>query len=211
MKTIALLLITIGLTGLVSDLFGQLNTKKYDPETNVVIWPEEFHPDNTNFYVYNDITINAPAEVVWQILIEATEWHEYYDGAQKPVVIEGGSQNVLSEGVTFEFKTMGINFEPTITEFVPNERLAWTIDRRRLKAWHAWVILPTDEGVKLVTAETQNGFLTTMQKWFQPNKLLNLHELWLNLIKERAEERVKNQAENALGELQPNPEYFNKS
>jgi hypothetical protein len=200
MKTIALFLITIGLTGLVSDLFAQLNTKKYNPETNVVIWPEAFHPDNTNFYVYNDIYINAPAEVVWQILIEATEWHEYYEGSQKPVMIEGGSQNVLSDGVTFEFKTMGINFEPTIREFVPNERLAWQIDRRRLKAWHAWVILPMGDGVKLVTAETQNGFLTTMQKWFQPNRLLNFHELWLSLIKERAEMRVKNQADNAFGE-----------
>jgi len=98
---------------------------------------------------------------------------------------------------------MGINFEPTIREFVPNERLAWQIDRRRLKAWHAWVILPTEHGVKLVTAETQNGFLTTMQKWFQPNRLLNFHELWLSLIKERAEESVKNQAANAFGEMKP--------
>lgn len=201
MKKITLLLVLLSFLVMASDAFAQLNTKKYDPETNVVIWPEAFHPDNTNFYVYNDIYINAPAEVVWQILIEATEWHEFYEGSQKPVVIEGGTQTLLSDGVTFEFKTMGINFEPTITEFVPNERLAWTIDRRRLRAWHAWVILPAEDGVKLVTAETQSGFLTTMQKWFQPNKLLNYHELWLFLIKERAEERVRNQASDSLGEL----------
>jgi hypothetical protein len=68
--------------------------------------------------------------------------------------------------------------------------MAWEIDSRRLKAWHAWVIIPTDNGVKLVTAETQNGFLTTMQKWFQPNRLLNFHEMWLGDIKERAENMV---------------------
>lgn len=201
MNNLTLVLLSLSFLVMASDAFAQLNTKKYDPDTNVVIWPEAFHPDNTNFYVYNDFYINAPAEVVWQILIEATEWHTYYKGSQKPVVIEGGRQQLLADGVRFEFKTMGINFEPTITEFVPNERLAWTIDRRRLRAWHAWVILPTEDGVKLVTAETQNGFLTTMQKWFQPNKLLNLHELWLAQIKARAEERVKNQTPAHSAEL----------
>lgn len=180
------LLLTFLVLALPSIGITQINTKKYNPETNVVNWPEAMHPDNTNFYVYNDIHINAPAEVVWQILIEATQWHTFYEGAQKPVVIADGSA-FLSNGVQFEFKTMGINFTPTMTEFVPNERMAWQIDIRRLQAWHAWVIIPTTDGVKLVTAETQNGFLTTMQKWFQPNRLLNYHELWLKQIKLRAE------------------------
>ncbi len=33
----------------------------------------------------------------------------------------------------------------------------------------------------------KNGFLTLLQKVFQPNKLLNLHEHWLEVIKLRAE------------------------
>jgi hypothetical protein len=168
---------------------AQINTKTYNPATNVVNWPDAFHPDKANFYVYNDIHINATADVVWKILIEATEWHTFYKGSQKPVVIADGS-SFLSDGVQFDFKTMGINLTPTIKEFVPNERMAWQVDSRRLTAWHAWVIVPTEDGVKLVTAETQKGFLTTMQKLFQPKKLLNYHELWLKKIKERAEGRV---------------------
>jgi hypothetical protein len=35
----------------------------------------------------------------------------------------------------------------------------------------------------------QNGFLIFLQKVFQPNKLLNLHEHWVEAIKARAEKQ----------------------
>jgi hypothetical protein len=47
--------------------------------------------------------------------------------------------------------------------------------------------VPTANGCRLITPEAQNGFLTFMQKVFQPNKLLKLHDTWLKLIKARAE------------------------
>jgi hypothetical protein len=73
-------------------------------------------------------------------------------------------------------------------EFVPNERMAWEVRRGNLTAYHAWVIVPTANGCRLITTEAQSGFLTFLQKVFQPNKLLNLHEHWLEVIKARAEE-----------------------
>jgi hypothetical protein len=65
--------------------------------------------------------------------------------------------------------------------------MAWEVRRGNLTAYHAWVIVPTAKGCKLITPEAQNGFLTFLQKVFQPNKLLNLHEHWLEVIKARAE------------------------
>jgi hypothetical protein len=43
----------------------------------------------------------------------------------------------------------------------------------------------------LITPESQNGFLTFMQKIIQPNKLLNLHDAWLRSIKYLVEEKQK--------------------
>jgi hypothetical protein len=164
-----------------------IKTKKYDPTTNCVAWPEEFNPLEANWFVYNEIEINAKPEVVWRILIEAKKWHTFYKGVESPVTYLDTAATTLRNGLSFTLHTMGLQLTPVIKEFVPNERMAWEVRRGNLTAYHAWVLVPTANGCRLITPEAQNGFLTTMQKVFLPNKLLNLHEHWLMVIKARAE------------------------
>jgi len=165
-----------------------IKSKIYDKTTNLVVWPDEFNPENAKWYVYNEIEINAKPEVVWNILIDAFKWHTFYNGVQSPVKFNDSSATLLKNGLTFKMHTMGLKLEPVMKEFVPNERMAWEVRRSNLTAYHAWVIVPTANGCRLITPEAQNGFLTFLQKVFQPNKLLNLHEHWLEVIKARAEE-----------------------
>ncbi|MEZ5041878.1 MAG: SRPBCC domain-containing protein [Saprospiraceae bacterium] len=153
----------------------------------LIIWPQAFNPENSKFYVHNEIEINAQPQVVWGILINAKEWHTYNKGAQSPIEFVDTTAKTLQDGLKFNFHTMGLKFQPIINEFVPYERLAWTSRIKSIQGYHAWVIVPTANGCRLITAESQNGFLTFMQKVFQPKKLLKLHDEWLNLIKERAE------------------------
>lgn len=177
-------------------LFAQNNpvksikTKKYNPATNLVVWPDEFCPEKAKWYVYNEIEINAKPEVVWNILIDAKKWHTFYKGVQSPVEYLDASATTLRNGLAFKMQTMGLHLVPVMKEFVPNERMAWEVRRGNLTAYHAWVIVPTTNGCRLITPESQNGFLTFLQKVFQPNKLLNLHEHWLEVIKARAEEKT---------------------
>jgi hypothetical protein len=163
-------------------------SKKYNPATNLVVWPAEFNPTKANWYVYNEIEINAKPEIVWAILIDAKKWHTFYSGAESPVEFLDTTQTSLKNGMIFKLHTMGLHLLPEMKEFVPNERMAWEVRRGNLSAYHAWVIVPTAKGCRLITPEAQNGFLTHMQKIFLPNKLLKLHDSWLRLIKERAED-----------------------
>jgi hypothetical protein len=165
-------------------------TKKYDPTTNLVVWSEEFNPSKAKWYVYNEIEINAKPAVVWNILIDAKKWHTFYKGVQSPVEYLDTTATTLRNGLAFKMHTMGLQLEPVMKEFVPNERMAWEVRRGNLTAYHAWVIVPTANGCRLITPEAQNGFLTFLQKVFQPNKLLKLHDKWLRLIKERAENQI---------------------
>lgn len=165
-----------------------IKTKKYNPSTNLVVWPEEFNPTKAKWYVYNEIEINAKPEVVWNILIDAKKWHTFYKGLDSKVEYLDTTATTLKHELAFKMRTMGLQLVPVIKEFVPNERMAWEVRRGNLTAYHAWVIVPTANGCKLITPEAQNGFLTFLQKVFQPNKLLNLHENWLQVIKARAEE-----------------------
>jgi hypothetical protein len=166
-------------------------TKKYDPKTNLVVWPDEFNPEKAKWYVCNEIEINAKPEVVWDILIDAKNWHTFYKGVQSPVEFMDTSATKLKNGLQFKMHTMGLKLKPIMKEFIPNERMAWEVRRGNLTAYHAWVIVPTANGCRLITPESQNGFLTLMQKIFQPNKLLKLHDKWLRLLKERAENNSK--------------------
>lgn len=184
---IPLCIITVSLQAQ-GNIAKSMMTKQYDPTTNLVVWPDEFNPAKAKWYVYNEIEIKARPEVVWKILIDAKKWHTFYKGVQSPVAFLDSTGPTLKNGMVFKLHTMGIHLLPVIKEFVPNERMAWEVRRGNLTAYHAWVIVPTANGCKLVTPEAQNGFLTFLQKVFQPNKLLNLHQHWLEVIKERAEE-----------------------
>lgn len=202
------LLLLFGLTTTISaqeNSLKSIKTKKYDPTSNLVVWPKEFNPTKSKWYVYNEIEINAKPEIVWDILIDAKKWHTFYKGVESPVeFINDTNATTLKNGLTFKMHTMGLHLEPLMKEFVPNERMAWEVRRGNLTAYHAWVIVPTAKGCRLITPEAQNGFLTFLQKVFQPNKLLNLHEHWLEVIKARAEEttpRLTEIEKNKMNEI----------
>jgi hypothetical protein len=171
-----------------SDTAKSIMTKKYNPATNLIQWPEEFNPVKSKFYVHNEIEINAKPEIVWNILIDALKWESWYKGAKNVSLIDS-TQKFLQANSIIKWETMGQKFTSPIKVFEPNKYLAWESRKKSITGYHAWVIVPTANGCRLITAESQNGFLTFMQKVFLPKKLLKLHDTWVRLIKEKAEKQ----------------------
>lgn len=151
-------------------------------------WPADYAPDEADFFVHNRIEINAPPETVWNVILEAETWPDWYEGAFNVDV--KGESDILDADSVFTWKTMGLNFESRITEFEPYSRLSWESKRRVIRGYHAWLLVPTDTGTTLITDESQHGFLAYMQRIFQRNKLRRLHDVWLAEIKARAESRA---------------------
>lgn len=166
-------------------VIGQTNSKKYNTDSNSINWPEEFDPEKAKFFVYNEIEINATPQIVWSILLAAEEWPTWYPGAKNVDVLDNSNQ--LSLNVAFNWETMGLKFQSVVKEFAPNSRLSWQSYKKSISGYHAWVIIPTSAGCKLITAESQHGWMTLMEKMFQPNKLLKYHDTWLLEIKKKAE------------------------
>lgn len=156
------------------------------PYSDIIHWPAEYEPAKAKFYVHNKIDIKASPEIVWNILLQAEEWADYYEGASN-VKVQNAENGILRENSVFAWKTMGLDFESTIKEFVPFSRLSWESQKKSIKGYHAWFILPTETGCTLVTDESQHGWLTFMEKTFQPKKLYKLHDIWLMEIKKKAE------------------------
>lgn len=157
---------------------GQIDT--------TIHWPAEYEPANAKFFVHNEIEIAAQPEVVWNILIQATDWPRWYKGAKnvRPINTQ---DTLLNASSVFSWETMGLSFVSTIKEFVPNKRLSWESKKKSIQGYHAWLIIPTNTGCKLITDESQHGWLTFFEKLFQPKKLYKLHNVWLAEIKKKAE------------------------
>ena len=153
---------------------------------DVVNWPAAYTPDGATFFVHNEIEIAAPPQKVWDVLIQAETWPTWYEGAAD-VKVEGASDGMLREGAIFTWRTMDLDFRSTVKEFKPPYRLSWESRKTLIQGYHAWLIVPTPGGSRLVTDESQHGFLASMQGIFIPSKLRRLHDVWLAEIKKRAE------------------------
>lgn len=151
-------------------------------------WPARYEPERATFFVHNQIDIAASPQTVWDVLIEAETWPAWYEGAFD-VEVANSADGLLTPDASFTWKTMGFNFTSVTKEWEPPYRLAWESRRGAIQAYHAWLITPIEGGSRLVTDESQFGFLATMQSLFMPNKLRRLHDVWLAAIRDRAEAR----------------------
>lgn len=179
---------TISIFALLTSVLGsQLpGGSKKVPQNIDLVWPIGFNPAESKFYVENEIEIAASPETVWSILVAAESWPTWYEGA-KEVRVTGPRKPNLSADARMVWETMGLKFDSEIKEFEPNRRLAWLSEKKSIQGYHIWIITPTENGCKVVTAEAQNGWLTFFEKTFQPKKLHKLHDIWLVELKLKAE------------------------
>jgi uncharacterized protein YndB with AHSA1/START domain len=160
--------------------------QKAEPYSSQINWPEDYLTKDAEFYVHNKIQINADPQKVWNLLIQAESWPEWYPGMSNVKVLDSSVRNLHAD-CSFDFSTMGQNFKGQIREFEPYKRLAWETRNAKLGAYHAWLIIPNENGCLLITDEVQKGTLAKLQKIFLPNKLRKLHDVWLAEFKAKSE------------------------
>jgi len=170
-------------------LLLQLNVSAQTANDSIQ-WPEKYHPSKSRFYVHNEIDINAKPETVWRILIDALQWENWYKGA-KNIRFADTSQRFLQSNTVMNWQTMGLTFRSTIKAYEPYRLLAWESVKKSIQGYHVWLIIPTTNGCRVITDESQNGWLTFLEKTFQRNKLKRLHDIWLTELKLKAEQEGK--------------------
>ena len=150
-----------------------------------VLWPKHNHPKNCPLHIQNELNIEATPERVWAWLIHATLWPTWYENS-KDVIILSGSKSHLEMNSVFSWKTMGINVNCTVVEYIPNERIAWSGRVYGIDIYHAWVLDSLESGCGVLTEETQRGLLVVIGKRFLSDKIFNAHQLWLKCLEEKA-------------------------
>lgn len=152
-----------------------------------IIFPTKYNPENSPVFVHNEIKILASPESVWNHLISAYTWNSYYKNAKKVRFLNNDSQ-YLSADTIFKWTTFDMPLKSQVREFVPYHRLAWEALGFGIQAYHAWLILPTEYGCKVITEETQHGFACKIGAIIFPNRMYKYHQLWLEGLKRVSEE-----------------------
>jgi uncharacterized protein YndB with AHSA1/START domain len=188
--SIALLSVSALLTGCVTSTpRGSAERAALRPAAEQIRWPAAYTPGRTAFFVHNQIDIQAPPKVVWDIITDVQAWPEWYVGATN-LTVRSPDQRV-GPGITVSWRTMGLNFDSVVKEFEPPHRFAWESRKAVIQGYHAWLIIPTETGSRVITDESFTGFLAYMQRTFIPNKLHRLHQTFLEELKLKAEAEAR--------------------
>ncbi|MCU0862235.1 MAG: SRPBCC domain-containing protein [Planctomycetes bacterium] len=157
-------------------------------------WPARYQPERATFFISNQIDIAAPPDGVSDVLVDVDSWPDWYAGATD-LQLTSSTPGKLAPEAELSWNIMDLDFVSTVKEFDPPHRLGWESRKSTIQGYHTWLLIPTDQGTRLVTDESQFGFLAWLQGIFMPSKLGRLHDETLAKIKERAESRNRSAPE----------------
>jgi uncharacterized protein YndB with AHSA1/START domain len=152
-------------------------------------WPEGFSPDHADLFSHNELRIEAPCERVWENIVDATKWPQWYPNSKDVVVMDGG--NVLRAGSVFRWTTFGLPLESRIDEFTPFSRIGWYgyAPGEQPSFYHTWYLKPVGEGCLVATDEVGKGKSAAHLRETDESLMHRGHDLWLATLKWMAESR----------------------
>lgn len=102
-------------------------------------------------------SIAAPADLVWSVLTDLDGWVRW-----NPDVTRMEWNGRLEPGAGFRWKAGGVSIVSRLREVVPSRRIVWTGRTMGIRAVHAWVIGPGEDGVLVRTEESFEGLVATL-------------------------------------------------
>lgn len=151
---------------------------KISSDRTVTQWPDQYRPQVSPVYAYNELTSSAPADIVWAWLIRAPLWPTWYVNSRN-VCIESSNKLDLALGSTFSWTTFNVPVRTTVVEFEPLKYLVWSGSQFGSSGYHSWTIKSQGTGCHIITEETQQGLIPSIFRIFLRRGLLHYHQLWL--------------------------------
>jgi uncharacterized protein YndB with AHSA1/START domain len=152
-------------------------------------WPHTERPTGAKVFAHNERIVPAPPERVWDLLVTAQGWSEFYANAHF-VVLADPQQHRLRRGSVFRWVTFGF---PLTSEVDPCKRplqIGWRWYYRwwgtGAHGYHIWLLEPHERGTRIVTEETQRGVLPGLTRPIMQPLLWLAHNYWLRQLARRA-------------------------
>ena len=150
-------------------------------------WPAEYAPAASTVFVSNQLVIPAPAEHIWPWLIRAELWPTWYSNSGDVHFLSHAGPDLRNRS-RFRWKTFGVRITSKVLEFEPSRRIGWDAHGIGVAAYHAWVLTPMQDGsTHVLTEETQTGWLASLGAKLMPNRMKNMHQMWLEGLSRKAQ------------------------
>jgi uncharacterized protein YndB with AHSA1/START domain len=157
------------------------------PTVSEIHFPDRYLPAKSAVFVRNQIVIPAPPERVWNWLLRAELWPDWYNNSAEVHFLSHTGPDLRNRS-RFRWKTFGVRITSKVLEFEPNVRLAWDARGIGIEAYHVWVLTPLADGsTHVLTEETQNGWLARLGKRLMPNRMYDMHQQWLEGLSAKAQ------------------------
>lgn len=147
-------------------------------------YPTGFHPVEDNITVITSIELSATPDQIWQALIQIKQWDEWHPQTYNIRIVSTDTGR-LKPRTRFRWNTAGIHLLSQVIDFQPARALSWISQGTGIKAFHAWQIIPTAEGTKVILEHTQKGWLSRLSHFFNPKKMEQYHLNWLECLQEK--------------------------
>jgi len=134
----------------------------------------------------DEILIDAPAEVIWNIQTDIATWPQW-----QPEVDAAQLDGALAVGSQFHWQTAGLQITSTVKELDPPRRIVWAGPAQGITAIHVWELTPTDHGVLVHTEESWDGEPVRAQTATLQQALDASLRAWLHNLKRTAEEAAR--------------------
>lgn len=150
-------------------------------------WPNGMEPGSVAVYARNEIEIAAAPERVWRWLIGGERWPQWYGNCSSFRYTDKQGGPDLAVGRSFEWRTFGTRVSSVVRTFEPCYELGWDARARGLYAYHGWILEPGGVGCRVITEETQRGWLPMLARWYLRRMLVRGHQGWLEDLRRMAE------------------------
>ncbi len=101
-----------------------------------------------------EVLIKAPIDTVWRILSDLEKWPSWNKSVSK-IRVNGP----LEAGTSFDWKAGGSRIVSRLEEVDPPQRIAWSGRMPGIRAIHVWELKAEDEGTRVHTEESFEGFI----------------------------------------------------
>lgn len=137
-------------------------------------------------YVNVEVLINAPPEVVWEVLTNFQDWPSW-----NPEVKKVRGDMTVAKGSVFKWVGGGAKIRSTIEEVDRPNHIIWSGRVMSIKAVHVWRLTPRGSRTLVRTEESWNGLLAKMFKKMLQRQLEESTSSGLKSLKSEAERRAK--------------------
>lgn len=131
---------------------------------------------------YQEITIDAPSQKIYQIMSDINHWAEWHQDVK-----ESRLNGPFKKGSSFDWKSGGLTIHSTLHTTIPDQKIGWSGKAFGAFAIHNWSFIEHDGKTIVKVEESMEGWLVyLMQNTFQKG-LENSLQVWLRNLKLEAE------------------------